>query len=118
MYDEIRSVSEATSPSLTEDLRRKMGEVACTIATLGNYKNAGTVEFLLQDGQFYLLEVNTRLQVEHPVTEEVMGIDLVKMQILTAQEKFIFESKEIRIPRGHSIECRVRSEERRVGKEC
>lgn len=103
-------IEEATSPSLTEDLRRKMGEVACAIATLGKYKNAGTVEFLLQDGQFFLLEVNTRLQVEHPVTEEVMGVDLVKMQILTAQEKFIFESKEIRIPRGHSIECRVYAE--------
>lgn len=103
-------IEEATSPSLTEELRRKMGEVACSIATLGKYKNAGTVEFLLQDGQFYLLEVNTRLQVEHPVTEEVMGVDLVKMQILTAQNQFIFNSKDIRIPRGHSIECRVYAE--------
>ncbi|MBY0452061.1 MAG: acetyl-CoA carboxylase biotin carboxylase subunit, partial [Bdellovibrionaceae bacterium] len=101
---------EATSPSLTEELRRQMGEVACSIATLGKYKNAGTVEFLLQDGQFYLLEVNTRLQVEHPVTEEVMGVDLVKMQILTAQNQFIFNKKEVRVARGHSIECRVYAE--------
>ncbi len=104
-------IEEATSPSLTDELRRQMAEVACLIATLGKYKNAGTVEFLLQDNKFYLLEVNTRLQVEHPVTEEVMGIDLVKMQILTAAEKFIFNSKDIRIPKGHSIECRVYAED-------
>ncbi|MGZ3690573.1 MAG: acetyl-CoA carboxylase biotin carboxylase subunit [Pseudobdellovibrio sp.] len=103
-------IEEATSPSLTEDLRRKMGEVACAIAELGKYQSAGTVEFLLQDGQFYLLEVNTRLQVEHPVTEEVLGVDLVKMQILTAQGNFVFNPQEIRIPRGHSIECRVYAE--------
>lgn len=103
-------IEEATSPSLTEDLRRKMGEVACTIATLGRYQNAGTVEFLLQDNEFYLLEVNTRLQVEHPVTEEVLNVDLVKMQLLTAQGNFIFSPKEIRMPKGHSIECRVYAE--------
>lgn len=103
-------IEEATSPSLSEDLRRKMGEVACTIAALGKYKNAGTVEFLLQDNRFYLLEVNTRLQVEHPVTEEVLGVDLVKMQILTAQGNFLFNAHDIRMPRGHSIECRVYAE--------
>lgn len=103
-------IEEATSPSLSDELRRKMGEVACTIAALGKYKNAGTVEFLLQDQQFYLLEVNTRLQVEHPVTEEVMGVDLVKMQILTAQDDFIFRNEDVRWPRGHSIECRVYAE--------
>ena len=103
-------IEEATSPSLTEDLRRKMGEVACAIATLGKYTNAGTVEFLLQDNQFYLLEVNTRLQVEHPVTEEVMGVDLVKMQILTASGNFVFHPQDIRMPKGHSIECRVYAE--------
>lgn len=103
-------IEEAISPSLTDELRKKMGEVACTIAALGKYKNAGTVEFLLQDNQFYLLEVNTRLQVEHPVTEEVMGVDLVKMQILTAQGNFVFNPQDIRFPRGHSIECRVYAE--------
>ncbi len=103
-------IEEATSPSLTDDLRRQMGEVAVTIATVANYKSAGTVEFLLQDNKFYLLEVNTRLQVEHPVTEEVLGVDLVKMQILTADNSFVFDAKDIRIPKGHSIECRVYAE--------
>jgi len=103
-------IEEATSPSLSDELRRKMGEVAVTLGTLGKYKGAGTVEFLLQDEQFYLLEVNTRLQVEHPVTEEVLGVDLVKMQILTAMNQFVFSSTDIRIPRGHSIECRIYAE--------
>lgn len=108
-------IEEATSPSLTDELRRKMGEAACAIAKLGKYKNAGTVEFLLQDGEFYLLEVNTRLQVEHPVTEEVMGVDLVKMQILTAQGDFVHDPKQIRAPRGHSIECRIYAENPYLG---
>lgn len=103
-------IEEATSPSLNEDLRRRMGEAACAIATLGKYKGAGTVEFLLQDGEFYLLEVNTRLQVEHPVTEEVLGVDLVKMQILTAQGEYLHHPKQVRVPRGHSIECRIYAE--------
>lgn len=108
-------IEEATSPSLTEELRRKMGEVAVTLGTLGKYKGAGTVEFLLQDGKFYLLEVNTRLQVEHPVTEEVLGVDLVKMQILTAQDQFVWNDNEVRIPRGHSIECRIYAENSYMG---
>lgn len=103
-------IEEATSPSLSEDLRRRMGAAACAIASLGKYKGAGTVEFLLQDNEFYLLEVNTRLQVEHPVTEEVMGVDLVKMQILTAQGDYLHESTKILIPKGHSIECRIYAE--------
>ena len=103
-------IEEATSPSLSDELRKKMGEAAVAIAQIANYRSAGTVEFLLQDEKFYLLEVNTRLQVEHPVTEEVLGVDLVKMQILTAMEKFIFSRQDIRLPRGHSIECRVYAE--------
>jgi acetyl/propionyl-CoA carboxylase alpha subunit len=108
-------IEEATSPSLSEDLRRRMGEAACAIATIGNYKGAGTVEFLLQDGSFYLLEVNTRLQVEHPVTEEVLGVDLVKMQILTAQGEYLHHPKQVRVPRGHSIECRIYAENPYMG---
>jgi acetyl/propionyl-CoA carboxylase alpha subunit len=108
-------IEEATSPSLTDDLRRRMGEAAVAIAQLGKYKGAGTVEFLLQDDQFYLLEVNTRLQVEHPVTEMVMGVDLVKAQILTAQGEFVFNPQQIRYPQGHSIECRIYAENPYLG---
>lgn len=103
-------IEEALSPSLTENLRHKMGETAKIIAELGKYKSAGTVEFLVQDNEFYLLELNTRLQVEHPVTEEVMGMDLVKAQILTAQQDFVFDSRSVKTPHGHSIECRVYAE--------
>ena len=102
-------IEEATSINLNEELRQQMGEVAVKIASLGKYKGAGTVEFLLQDEKFYLLEVNTRLQVEHPVTEMVLGIDLVKAQILTAEGNFVF-SNENYSPRGHAIECRVYAE--------
>lgn len=108
-------IEEALSPSLTDDLRRQMGEVATTLGSIGKYKGAGTVEFLLQDGKFYLLEVNTRLQVEHPVTEMVMGVDLVKAQILTAAGDYIFDPQKIRAPRGHSIECRVYAENPYLG---
>jgi 3-methylcrotonyl-CoA carboxylase alpha subunit len=103
-------IEEAVSPSLSPDLRRKMGEAAILIASRAGYKGAGTVEFLLQDGQFYLLEVNTRLQVEHPVTEMVMGIDLVKAQILTAQGEPVFPDTQLIAQRGHSIECRIYAE--------
>jgi len=108
-------IEEATSPSLTDDLRRRMGEAAVAIAHLGKYKGAGTVEFLLQDGEFYLLEVNTRLQVEHPVTEMVLGVDLVKAQILTAQGEFVFNSQQVRLPHGHSMECRIYAENPYLG---
>ncbi len=103
-------IEEALSPSLTEDLRRQMGQVAVTLGELGRYQGAGTVEFLLQENKFYLLEVNTRLQVEHPVTEMVMGVDLVKAQVLTAAGEYIFDPQKVRVPRGHSIECRVYAE--------
>lgn len=107
-------IEEAVSPSLTEDLRRRMGEAAAAIGALGKYQGAGTVEFLLQDGAFYLLEVNTRLQVEHPVTEMVLGVDLVKAQLLTAMGEFVF-GDQLRIPRGHAIECRVYAENPYLG---
>ena len=103
-------IEEAISPSLSDDLRREMGEAAAALGSLGKYKGAGTVEFLLQDGKYYLLEVNTRLQVEHPVTELVMSVDLVKAQILTAMGEFIFHERKPRFPQGHSIECRIYAE--------
>ena len=103
-------IEESLSPSVTPDFRRKMGEAACSIAEAAGYRGAGTVEFLFQDEQFYLLEVNTRLQVEHPVTEMVMGVDLVKAQILTAEGEPVFSDRDILIPKGHAIECRIYAE--------
>ena len=88
-----------------------MGEAAVKAAKAANYYNAGTVEFLYQDGDFYFLEMNTRLQVEHGVTEMVCGIDIVKWQIRIAQgESLTFSQKDIK-QRGHSIECRIYAED-------
>lgn len=103
-------IEEALSPSLDEDLRRQMAEVSLQIAREANYRGAGTIEFLLQDGQFYFLEMNTRLQVEHPVTEWVMGVDLVKSQIYTAMGQQLYWDQSVQ-PRGHSIECRIYAED-------
>jgi len=111
-------IEEATSPSLPSEARRKMAEAACLIAESAGYRSAGTVEFLYQDEKFYLLEVNTRLQVEHPVTEMVMGVDLVKAQILTAQGEAVFghlASGQQRQPHGHAIECRIYAENPYLG---
>ncbi|MGE0632641.1 MAG: acetyl-CoA carboxylase biotin carboxylase subunit, partial [Pseudobdellovibrionaceae bacterium] len=107
-------IEEAPSPSLTYGLRQQMGEAAVKIVSKVGYRGAGTVEFLLQDGKFYFLEVNTRLQVEHTVTEEVMGVDLVKAQILTAMNQPVFLEIPAK-PQGHSIECRVYAENPYMG---
>ncbi|MBX3020203.1 MAG: ATP-grasp domain-containing protein [Bdellovibrionales bacterium] len=103
-------IEEALSPSLDEDLRRQIAATARELAESAGYRNAGTVEFLLQDGQFYFMEMNTRLQVEHPVTELVMGVDLVKAQILTAMGESTGWPKDLQ-PRGHAIECRLYAED-------
>ncbi len=104
-------VEEALSPSLDEGLRGRMANAAVSLAQAAGYVGAGTVEFLLQDGRFYFLEMNTRLQVEHPVTEMVLGVDLVKAQILTASQEFaLWDRAELR-PRGHAIECRLYAED-------
>lgn len=108
-------IEEATSPSLTPELRRRMGEAAIMIAQAAKYRSAGTVEFLFQDNEFFLLEVNTRLQVEHPVTEMVLGIDLVKAQILNACDSFLFSEDQYKSFQGHSIECRVYAENSYLG---
>lgn len=108
-------IEEALSPSLTADLRRAMGEAAVRLAQSANYEGAGTVEFLLQDGEFYFLEMNTRLQVEHPVTEMVLGVDLVKAQILNAAREFRVWPQESLVAHGHSIECRVYAENPYMG---
>jgi acetyl-CoA carboxylase biotin carboxylase subunit len=104
-------VEESLSPSLTPELRTAMADAAVSLAKAAGYVGAGTVEFLVQDGEFYFLEMNTRLQVEHPVTELVLGVDLVKAQILTAAKEFVIWKQANLVPRGHSIECRVYAED-------
>jgi len=107
-----RVVEEAPSAVLTDELRRKMGEAAVNVAKSCNYTGAGTVEFLLDEKlNFYFLEMNTRLQVEHPVTEMITGIDLVEQQIRVARgEKLSFSQEDVDIT-GHSIELRVYAED-------
>lgn len=107
-------IEEAPSPSLTPELRHRMGEAAVKLVSYVGYRGAGTVEFLLQDGHFYFLEMNTRLQVEHPVTEMILGVDLVRAQILTAQGEAPFANQNLQI-RGHSIECRLYAENPYMG---
>jgi acetyl-CoA carboxylase, biotin carboxylase subunit len=105
-------LEEAPSPIVDADMRRRMGEVAVRVAQAANYTNAGTVEFLVdQEKNFYFLEMNTRLQVEHPVTELITGLDLVHLQIrIAAGEKLPFKQEDVRI-RGHAIECRIYAED-------
>ncbi len=104
-------IEEAPSPALTPELRKKMGEAAVRAAKAAKYANAGTIEFLLDKNKdFYFMEMNTRIQVEHPVTEEITGIDLIQEQIKVAQgEKLSFGQKDIKVS-GHSIECRINAE--------
>jgi len=105
-------VEEAPSSILTPELRKKMGEAAVNAAKAANYYNAGTIEFILDEKMnFYFLEMNTRLQVEHPVTEQITGLDLVKLQIKIAEgEKLPFKQDDLRI-NGHAIEVRVYAED-------
>jgi acetyl-CoA carboxylase, biotin carboxylase subunit len=105
-------LEEAPSPVVDSEMRRRMGEVAVKVAQAASYTNAGTVEFLLdQQKNFYFLEMNTRLQVEHPVTELTTGLDLVHLQIRIASgEKLPFQQSDIGI-RGHAIECRIYAED-------
>lgn len=105
-------VEEAPSPIVTPDLRRKMGDAAVRLARAGGYVNAGTVEFLVDaELNFYFLEVNTRLQVEHPVTEQVTGLDLVKLQIAIAAGHRLPFAWETIAPRGHAMEVRLYAED-------
>jgi acetyl-CoA carboxylase biotin carboxylase subunit len=104
-------IEESPSPALTHDLRKAMGEAAIRLCQAVNYVNAGTIEFLFQDGQFYFMEMNTRIQVEHPVTEEVTGIDLVKEQIRVASGlPLVVPNGDFRL-RGHAIEFRINAED-------
>src|SRR5579872_7292479 len=105
-------VEEAPSPIVDPDMRKRMGEVAVRVARTAGYTNAGTVEFLVdQQKDFYFLEMNTRLQVEHPVTELITGLDLVHLQIrIAAGEQLPFTQDQV-IIRGHAIECRIYAED-------
>ncbi len=105
-------IEESPSPFLTPGLRKDMGKAAVRAATAAAYENAGTIEFLVDaKGKFYFIEMNTRIQVEHPVTEEVTGIDLVKQQIHIANgEKLAFGQGDI-VTKGHAIECRINAED-------
>ena len=105
-------LEEAPSAAVTQAIRNKMGEAAIKLAKAVGYSNAGTVEFLLdKSGSFYFMEMNTRVQVEHPVTELVTGVDIVKEQIrIAAGEKLDITQKDIKVE-GHAIECRIIAED-------
>jgi len=104
-------IEEAPSPIMTDDLRLEMGETAIKAAESIGYTNAGTVEFIYSNGEYYFLEMNTRIQVEHPVTEVVTGVDLVKEQIKIASGREVCCTQNDISVRGHAIECRINAED-------
>ncbi len=104
-------IEEAPSPALNEEMREELGKLAVKGAKEIGYTNAGTFEFLYEDGNFYFLEINSRLQVEHTITEVVTGIDIVKYQILIAYGEELRHRQEDVTLRGHAIECRINAED-------
>jgi acetyl-CoA carboxylase biotin carboxylase subunit len=105
-------VEEAPSPAVSDKLRREMGDVALQAMRNIGYNNVGTIEFLLDEkGNFYFMEMNTRIQVEHPVTEQVYGLDLLRLQIKLANGDKLDRTQESVVPRFHAIECRVNAED-------
>ena len=104
-------IEESPAPGITEQQRRDMAERICAACAAVGYRSAGTVEFLYEDGAFYFIEMNTRVQVEHPVTELVTGVDIVKLQLqIAAGEPLPFKQEDIQI-RGHAMECRINAED-------
>ena len=107
-------VEEAPAPGITEEVRRRIGERCAEACRKIGYRGAGTFEFLYENGEFYFIEMNTRLQVEHPVTEQVTGVDLVKEQILIASGELLsYKQEDIKIS-GHAFECRINAEDART----
>jgi len=105
-------VEEAPSPAVSPEMRREMGEVALGAMRKLRYNNVGTIEFLMDEkGRYYFMEMNTRIQVEHPVTEQVYGLDLVRLQIKLANGDKLERTQESVVPRFHAIECRVNAED-------
>jgi acetyl-CoA carboxylase biotin carboxylase subunit len=104
-------IEEAPSPVIGAKLRKRMGQAAVKAAEAVDYLGAGTVEFLFKDGEFFFLEMNTRLQVEHPVTELVYGVDLVEWQLRVAAGEELSLDQDSLVPKGHAIECRITSED-------
>jgi len=104
-------IEESPSPAVTPAVREEMGRIAISAARAVDYVGAGTVEFMFQDGEFYFLEMNTRIQVEHPVTELVTGVDLVQAQVRIAAGERLDIEPAADWPRGHAIECRISGED-------
>ena len=103
-------IEEAPAPGIPRKLIEKIGDRCASACKRIGYRGAGTFEFLYEDGEFYFIEMNTRVQVEHPVTEMITGVDIVKNQILIAAgEKLAFTQRQVQI-RGHAIECRINAE--------
>ncbi|MDT8318381.1 MAG: acetyl-CoA carboxylase biotin carboxylase subunit [bacterium] len=104
-------LEEAPCPIMTPELRKRMGDAAVAAAKSVNYSNVGTVEFLLENGEFYFMEMNTRVQVEHPITEMITGVDIVTEQILSAAGQKLRYTQDDIVLNGHAIECRVNAED-------
>jgi acetyl-CoA carboxylase biotin carboxylase subunit len=107
-------IEEAPSPVITAEQRERMGGVVRNAMAEMGYRGAGTVEFLYEDGEFYFIEMNTRLQVEHPVTEMISGLDLVREQIRVAQGEGLSATQDQVQLHGHAIECRINAEDPRT----
>lgn len=107
-----KMIEESPSPALTDEIRKKIRSTAVQAAKAVNYESAGTIEFLLDDsGEFFFMEMNTRIQVEHPVSELISGVDLIREQILVAAGEALSVAQEDILFRGHAIECRINAED-------